>query len=296
MPGSAKETLPPQIAGNLKAIAWMVAAAVSFTVLVVSVRELSDSLPTAEILFIRSAFSVLLLTPWLARAGVGALRTRRIGLHALRCGSTFTAMMLWFYAVGHSTLADAVAIQSTYPLFTIVLVTLFLGERPRPARWVATAVGFGGMLIIVRPGVIEIGAPTLMLLGASVCYALSNTFVKAMTDTEPANRLVFIQNASLAALSAIPALYAWVAPPLAEAPWLVALVVSGLSAHMCLTRALAAGDASVVMPFDYLRLPFAAVLGFLLYLEVPDGPTIVGGLVIFASVSFIAATERRRRR
>jgi len=284
----------PSVANNLKAILWMAAAAVSFTVLVVAVRELSDSLPTAEILFFRSAFSVALLLPWLFRAGVGAVATKRAGVHVLRCLSTFTAMMLWFHAVGLSTLADSVAIQSTYPLFTVLLATIFLGERPSMVRLGAMAVGFGGMLIIVRPGYIEVTTATLMLLCASVFYALSNTFVKVMSNTEPANRMVLIQNASLALLSMGPALYYWVDPPWAELPWIAALIVSGFSAHMCITRALSAGEASIVMPFDYLRLPFAAILGFLLYLEVPDGPTIAGGLIIFASVAFIAATERRR--
>lgn len=281
---------------NMRAVAWMVAAAVSFTVLVVAVRELSDSLPTAEILFFRSIFSVALLLPWLVRAGPGAVMTKRPIIHALRCLSTFTAMMLWFTAVGRTPLADAVAIQSTYPLFTILLATLLLGERPTAVRLAATALGFAGILIIVRPGVIEVGPATLMLLGASVCYALSNTAIKFLSSTEPANRMVFIQNASLALLSAAPALYQWTDPPWAEIPWIAALVLSGLSAHLCLTRALAAGEASVVMPFDYLRLPFAAILGFMLYLEVPDGPTMVGGLIIFAAVSTIAATEGRKAR
>lgn len=285
---------PGSPASNLKAILWMIAAAVAFTVLVVAVRELSDSLATAQILFFRSVFSVALLLPWLFQAGLGAIRTRRVGAQTLRCLSTFTAMMLWFHAVGLTSLADAVAIQSTYPLFTILLAMLVLGERPGWIRWAATLVGFAGMLIIVRPGVIPLTPATLMLLGASVCYALSNTFVKWMSDTEPANRLVFIQNASLAVLATPPAIYYWVDPPWAALPWIAALVFSGLAAHMCLTRALGQGDASVVMPFDYLRLPFAAVLGFLLYFEVPDGPTIIGGLVIFAAVSVIAATERRR--
>lgn len=282
-------------ANPLLAVAWMIAAGVSFTVLVVAVRELSDSLPTAEILFFRSAFSVALLLPWLFRAGFGAVATRRPVGHGLRCLSTFAAMMMWFHAVGLTALADAVAIQSTYPLFTILLAALALGERPTAMRLAATGVGFAGMLLIVRPGFIEIGPSTLMLLGASVCYALSNTFVKHLSDTEPANRMVFIQNASLAVLSAAPAAYFWVTPPLAETPWIVALVLSGLSAHMCLTRALGLGEASLVMPFDYLRLPFAAILGFLLYFEVPDWPTILGGLIICASVSVIAATEGRRR-
>ena len=273
----------------------MVAAGVCFTVLVVAVRELSDSLPTAEILFFRAAFSVALLLPWLFRAGVGAIKTTRVPTHFLRCAATFTAMMLWFHAVGLTSLADAVAIQSTYPLFTILLATMVLGERPRPDRWIATAVGFAGMLIIVRPGYIEVGAATLMLLGASVFYAISNICVKYMSDTEPANRMVFIQNLSLALLSGGPAIYYWVDPPWAEIPWIAALVLSGLGAHMCLTRALGLGEASVVMPFDYLRLPFAAILGFLLYLEVPDRWTIVGSLVIFAAAAFIASTEKRSK-
>lgn len=281
---------------NLKAILWMIGASVAFTALVVSVRELSSSLPTAEILFFRAAFSVSLLLPWAFRAGWHGVLSKRPLAHTGRCLSTFTAMMLWFHAVGLTTLADSVAIQSTYPLFTILLAMLVLGERPGWFRWVATMVGFGGMLIIVRPGFIEIGPATLMLLGASVFYAISNTFVKYMSDTEPANRMVFIQNASLALLSVVPAIYYWVTPSMANLPWIVLLVISGLAAHMCITRALAAGEASVVMPFDYLRLPFAAVLGFLLYLEVPDAPTIIGGIVIFIAVSAIATTERKGRK
>ena len=281
---------------NLKAILWMIGASVAFTALVVSVRELSSSLPTAEVLFFRAAFSVSLLLPWAFRAGWHGVLSKRPLAHTGRCLSTFTAMMLWFHAVGLTTLADSVAIQSTYPLFTILLAMLLLGERPGWFRWAATMVGFAGMLIIVRPGFIEIGPATLMLLGASVFYAISNTFVKYMSDTEPANRMVFIQNASLALLSVVPAVYYWVTPSMANIPWIVLLVISGLAAHMCITRALAAGEASVVMPFDYLRLPFAAVLGFLLYLEVPDAPTIIGGIVIFIAVSAIATTERKGRK
>jgi drug/metabolite transporter (DMT)-like permease len=290
---TAEKAAPVTQPNNLKAILWMIAASVAFTALVVSVRELSANLPTAEILFFRAAFSVSLLLPWAFRTGWSGVRSNRMLAHSGRCLSTFIAMMLWFHATGLTTLADAVAIQSTYPLFTIILAMLVLGERPGWFRWAATMTGFAGMLIIVRPGVVEIGPPTMMLLGAAVFYAISNIFVKYMSDTEPANRMVFIQNASLALLSLGPAVYYWVTPELADIPMIILLVISGLAAHMCLTRALAAGEASVVMPFDYLRLPFAAILGFLLYLEVPDAPTIIGGVVIFMAVSAIATTERK---
>lgn len=284
---------PADRPNNIVAILWMVGAAVSFSALVVAVRELSVSLPTAEILFFRAAFSVTLLLPWLGKNGLAAVATRRPLAHTVRCLMTFTAMMLWFHGVGLAALADAVAIQSTYPLFTILLATMFLGERPQMWRLAAAGVGFFGMLIIVRPGMMPVGAPTLMLLGSAVCYAISSLFIRWLSSTEPPNRMVFIQNAALALLSAAPMLYYWVDPEWSTLPWIAMLGLSGLSAHMCMARALTAGQTSVVMPFDYLRLPFAALLGFLLYLEVPDGPTIVGGLVIFAAAAFLAGTERR---
>lgn len=283
--------MPPQ--RNLGAVAWMVGAAAAFSLLVICVRELSASLPTPEILFFRCLFTMALLVPWAVRAGRDGLRIRRPWPNLLRGVSTFAAMMMWFHAIGIVPLADAVAIQSAYPLFTILLAMLLFAERPGIRRWLATLAGFAGVLVIVRPGFAAVGLPTAMLLGAALCYAVSNICVKAMADTESPTRMVFTVNALLLAFSAAPTALMWVTPSLDALPWIALLAGSGFAAHMCLTRALATGEAGAVMPFDFLRLPFAALGGLMLYGEVPDVWTVAGGILVFASATYIAMREAR---
>ena len=278
---------------NLRAVAWMIGAAASFSLLVVCVRELSASLPTPEILFFRCLFTMALLVPWAVRAGRDAVRIRRPWPNLLRGVSTFAAMTMWFHAIGVVPLADAVAIQSAYPLFTILLAMLLFAERPGIRRWLATLAGFAGVLVIVRPGFVAVGLPTAMLLGAALCYAVSNICVKAMADTESPTRMVFTVNALLLAFSAVPTALMWVTPSLDALPWIALLAGSGFAAHMCLTRALATGEAGAVMPFDFLRLPFAALGGLMLYGEVPDLWTVAGGVLVFASAIYIAMREAR---
>ena len=275
--------------------AWMLGAAVAFSGLFVAVRQLSTTLPTFEILFIRSVFTLALMAPWLLQERVNAFRSTRWRLHVLRGVSTFTAMSLMFYGVANAPLADASALQSTYPLMTIVLTALLVGERPGLARSIAAMVGFMGILVIVRPGFAETGPATLALLGCAVFYAVSNTIVKMMSGTDKPTQMVFSVNFTVLVLSAIPTAFVWVTPTVSTFPWIAMLAICGYTAHMCLTRALSHGEAGGVMPFDYLRLPFAAILGYLLYAEVPDTYTVAGGLNIFASVSYIAASEARRR-
>jgi drug/metabolite transporter (DMT)-like permease len=291
---SRQPTSRPPV-NNRLGIAWMLGAAVAFSALYVAVRELGAMLPTFEILFLRSVFTIALMAPWLWQQKLNAFRSRKPHLHLLRGASTFTAMSMLFYGVAHSPLADASALQSTYPLFTIMLVALLVGERPGMQRWLAALVGFAGIVVIVRPGFAEIGPPTMALLGCSIFYAISNTIVRMMAGVDKPTQMVFSVNGTILVLSAIPALYDWVTPPLAMVPWIALLALSGYAAHMCLTRALNHGEASVVMPFDYLRLPFAAILGYLIYTEVPDAFTLTGGAIIFASVSYIAASEARRK-
>ncbi len=278
---------------NLRAVAWMIGAAASFSLLVVCVRELSASLPTPEILFFRCLFTMAFLVPWALRAGRDAMRIRRPWPNLLRGVSTFAAMTMWFHAIGVVPLADAVAIQSAYPLFTILLAMLLFAERPGIRRWLATLAGFAGVLVIVRPGFVAVGLPTAMLLGAALCYAVSNICVKAMADTESPTRMVFTVNALLLVFSAVPTAFVWTTPTPEALPWIALLAGSGFAAHMCLTRALATGEAGAVMPFDFLRLPFAALGGLMLYGEVPDLWTVAGGVLVFASAIYIAMREAR---
>ena len=283
-------------ASNALGIAWMTGTAASLTAMYIAARQLSAEISTFEIVFLRVGTALLLMLPWLVRNRSSAFKTGMPLMHLARGFCTFGAITLMFYGVANAPLADATALQAVYPLFTIVLAVIIIGERPGMARWLATLAGFAGVLTIVQPGFAEVSLATLALLGCSVFYALSNTVVKLMTRAESVAKMTFSVNAIMLLLSAIPAAYVWVTPSLAMLPWVGLLAASGFGAQYCMTKALGHGEASVVMPFDYLRLPFAAVAGFLLYLEVPDLFTVLGALIVFASVSYITASESRAKR
>ena len=133
---------------------------------------------------------------------------------------------------------------------------------------------------------------TLALLACSLCYAASNLFVKLIAQTtDGATMMVFSLNAFILLFSAIPVVFVWVTPDWSMAPWIALLAVAGFSAQSCMTRAMLEGEASIVMPFDYLRLPFAALAGFFIYAEVPDLPTVLGAAIIVGSVVYIGVIE-----
>ena len=279
---------------NLAGVAWMVGTALSLTAMYIAARQLSPELSTFQIVLFRALSGMAILLPWLARNGPSALKAEKPWLHAGRGLATFGAISFLFYGVAHAPLADATAVQGVYPLVTIVLVVVLLGEPCSPARWGAALVGFGGLLVIVRPGFVAIDTATAALLACSLCYAISNVFVKLLARTrDPATMMVFSMNAYIALFAAVPAGLDWGPLSWDMAPWIGLLAAAGFGAQSCMTRAMLVGQASVVMPFDYLRLPFAAIAGFALYGEVPDGLTVAGAAIIVASVTYIGIAEAK---
>jgi len=281
---------------NALGIAWMTGTAASLTAMYIAARGLSVEIGTFQIVFLRVGTALLLMLPWLVRNRRTAFRTDMAWMHLARGFFTFGAITLMFYGVANAPLADATALQAVYPLFTIVLAVLVIGERPGLRRWLATLAGFAGVLTIVRPGFAEVSVATLALLGCCVFYALSNMVVKLMTRAETVAKMTFSVNALILVFSAVPAAMVWVTPSWGLVPWIGLLAASGFGAQYCMTKALGHGEASAVMPFDYLRLPFAAIMGFVLYLEVPDPLTVLGALIVFASITYITAVEGRRKR
>ncbi len=279
---------------NLAGVAWMVGTALSLTTMYVAARQLSPELSTFQIVLFRAVSGLIILMPWLVRNGPAALRSEKPLLHAGRGLATFGAISFLFYGVANAPLADATALQAVYPLMTIVLVVVLLGEPCSLARWVAALVGFGGLLVIVRPGFTELNSATLALLACSLCYATSNVFVKLLARTrDPATMMVFSMNAYIALFALVPAALDWGPLSWEMAPWIALLAAAGFGAQSCMTRAMLVGEASVVMPFDYMRLPIAALAGFLLYGEVPDWLTVLGAAIIVASVTYIGVAEAK---
>jgi len=190
-------------------------------------------------------------------------------------------------------LTDVAALQFTIPLFLVVMAAPILRENIGPHRWWATAIGFMGMLVIVRPGYIPIGIGAVALLLSSIFYASSLTATKILSRTDSPNLVVFYMTVIFVPMSFVPALFGWVAPGLDDVVPLLVLGITGFTAHLCIIRSFAAADASFVIPFDFLRLPMSAVAGFLLFQERPDVWVWIGASIIFTSAYYNTRRETR---
>ena len=277
---------------------WMSAAMASFTVMIVLIRTISDTLTAFDIAFYRALVGIALTLPFVLRGGLrrglASLETTRTGLYVLRGLFTYLALVAYVYAVGHMILVDAIALNSTIPLFTVVLAALVLGEKVGARRWLATLAGFTGALIILRPGLVEIDLPAILALASAACYGATGIVVKVLSRTEPTTRIVFYTNLYLALFAAGPALIFGGPPGWSEALPLLGIGASATVAHFCMVRAFASADASFVAPFDFVRLVLVTFAGYLLFGETSSSWVWVGAVVIFASAITITRIEAKR--
>ncbi len=277
----------------VKGALWMLVSAAALAGLTGVVRHMSAGLHPFEIAFFRSFFGLLILAPWLMRSGLGVLRTKRLGLYTLRCALGVATMLMWFTAISMVPLADAVALGFTSPLFVILGAALFLGEVVRGRRLGATLCGFAGALIILRPGsgVLDLGA-VLVLLSA-VTLAGANLSVKELSRTESVQAIVTYMVIFMVPLTFIPALLVWQTPTPAQLAELLGLAAVATLGNYAMTRAVAVADASSVMPYDYARLPFAALIGFFVFGEISDAATWIGAGVIAVASLYLAHHESK---
>ncbi len=277
--------------GAVRGALWMSAASFFFAVIYVVIRRLTLTVPIQELVLFRAVLGIAFMAPWLMRAGRGALATRRKWIYVWRTVLSYSGMLCWFYALANMPLADATSLMFTLPLFTVLLAATFLGERVGLDRWMATAVGFGGALIIIRPGFVEIGLAAGAALYTALSYAGGGVMTKALVRTESPNAVVFYSFALLTVISLGPAIAWWRTPVWQDVSWIVAFGILSAVATQCVTRSFAAAPASVVVPFQFLKLPFVALIALLWFAELPDPWTWLGALVIFAGTYAIVRRE-----
>ncbi len=285
-----------RLPGTARGAIWMVLGGLFLTLLAIVIRHLQTRYNVLEMILLRSVVSFLLILPWAIRVGLVNLKTRRLGLHVFRNTIHYCGNIGWFVGVTLVPLADLSALQFTVPLFTLVLAAIFLRETVGPHRWAATATGLLGALLIIRPGFIEIGPGTIAVILSALFYASSQVSTKALSRTEHPNVVLFYMSLVFIPISAIPAAFVWTVPRLDDTVPILLLGITGYLAHFCIIRAFTAADASFVMPFDFLRLPIAALFGFFLYLESPDIWVWAGAVIIFGSTYYITWRETRARK
>ncbi len=280
----------------LHGILLMCLSTVAFSIMHALVRYVSDVLPPFQIAFFRNIFGLAFLLPLLMRSRFAVLRTQRIGLHALRGIVNIAAMLMFFTALSISPLAKVTALSFTAPIFMAVLAVLVLGERFQASRWLAIAMGFAGMLIILRPGLVALDAGALLVTGSAALWAVAMVIIKVLSRTEASLTIVAYMGIFLGLFSVFPALWVWEPFGLRTLGWLMLIGLFGTIAQMSLSQSLKETDPTALMPFDFLKLIWTALIGAWFFAEIPDIFTFIGAAVIFSSGLFIAYRERRLQR
>lgn len=280
--------LPPNVQGAL----WLLASAFLFTIMQTIAKHLGQRLDPFQVSLARAFFGLLVIVPFLMRAGFGegGIKTKVLPLQLLRGVVGTTAMFCGFYAVTYMPLADAQSLNFARGLFLVPLAIIFLKEQVGGRRIAAMAVGFLGVVIMLRPtGDIE--AVALIALLGAVLVAFATVLVKIVSRHDTPITLMFYTGFVGTLVAVVPALLNWVPPTPTEYLLLVLVGVLGATAHNCFIRGYAIGDATAVAPFEYTSLIFAAVAGVIIFSDLPDIYTIVGAAIIVGASLYIVRRE-----
>jgi len=209
----------------------------------------------------------------------------------VRCVIGICSMLLSFWAISQLPLAEAVSLAFSTPIFVTIAAVLLLGEVVRGRRWAAVALGFIGVLIIVRPGAATFQLGSLAAVSAAVLSAVVAIQIKQLSRTESADAIVLYTTLLWVPMSLLPAMFVWQWPQGITWVWLIAAGFLGTGGHMLWTRALKLGEVSALTPISFAQLPVVVLAGWLLFGETLDRWTVLGAAIILGSNAYIAHRE-----
>jgi drug/metabolite transporter (DMT)-like permease len=275
----------------------MTGALLSFSAMAVSVRVLAGALSVMEILALRAGLGLLVLASLAAlRADLrAAIVTRHLLLHLFRNSVHVAASYLWATSLLLIPMAMTFALEFTTPAWTLLLALPVLGERLTASRIGAVVLGLLGVLVILRPGLATVQPGALLALAAALGFAVALIATKKLTNTDSPFAIVFwmmLIQLPLALAASDPLFVARL--DAAEIPAVIGIGLSGLASHYCVTRAFRVGDAGVVVPLDFMRIPLIAVIGWWLYGEPLDGFVFLGAGLILAGILWNLRSEAAR--
>jgi len=271
--------LPPAVL----AAWWMLISAFGYAGSIALVHHLADRLPVFEIALARNVFGLAFMLPWLMKVGLGAMRTSHMGKHAVR--GLLSAVNMWclFAAVAYAPVADVSAITFMMPVTASVLAVFILKEKTSLVQWLAALAGFAGALIVIRPGMAGYNPGLLFAVGAVCAGSLVAMMIKTLLKYDSGDTVAAWLFISHTVIGIVPAIVVWVTPTWQEWLWMVFLGWLGAVIQRTFNRSMAMADATVVLPYNFTRLIWAALFGYLFFAEIPDLWTWIGGTVIFAS-------------
>jgi drug/metabolite transporter (DMT)-like permease len=276
----------------LAGIGFMLGAVFLFALNSAVGKWLVAKYPIGEFMLIRSAFTLILLSPFIWHAGrVAFANAPRSGLQVLRVVFASVEVAMFFWAVSYLPLADTTTFYLAGPIYVTALSVLLLRERVGWRRWTAVLIGFAGVVIALRPSSSSFTLPALIALSGSVIYALVMITTRALRQT---NDMMLMTAYFLGtfAFGAAATPFGWVTPAAYDLLFLCGVAVANIVAQFCVIRSLKLASASVVVPYQYTLLIWAVLFGWAMFGELPDAYTIAGAAIIVAAGLYIFWREQ----
>ncbi len=279
---SGGETVPDNVKGGL----WILNAAMAFSIVAVIIKLLGTHYHVMQILFVRQTIMGLMVAPIVVRDFPDVLKTTKVGLHLIRNCAALCAMGLGFTALAHLPLAQVTAISFARTFFITLFAILILSETVGVRRWSATAAGFIGVLVTLGPLDGGFNIYSVYAVMAAAAAGLVMNIIRLLSRTDRPSTILVYQ---IVFVGVVAAPFAWMhwQPPGAR-DWLLFLALGGCSVlgQMSNIHGFRIGEASAIVPFDYVRLIFAAVLGVLVFAEWPHLHTVLGAAIIVAAALY----------
>jgi drug/metabolite transporter (DMT)-like permease len=243
--------------------------------------------------FLRFFFGLVIILPYIIKTNFTVFKTKHFKKHLYRSMLNVPAMLLYFAALVMLPIEKVAAISFVVPLIVTILAVFFLGEKIYIYRSLALILGFGGMLIILRPGFINISIGVYMVLFSSFLWSINIIIAKKISKDDTSITILAYQSVFMTFFSFIIVLFFWEMPSLKTFIYLILAAMCGTVLHLALNHAFKLVDVSMTQPYSFLNLVFASIIGYFVFDEIPDLYTWIGAFIIFIGVLIISYREMK---
>ncbi|OFW45228.1 MAG: hypothetical protein A2003_10990 [Acinetobacter sp. GWC1_38_13] len=278
------------------AISCLTISAFLFSIMGICIRYASQTVDNYTIVFFRNFVGLMLFLPLIMKQGASFVKTEKLWMHTWRSLVGLAAMYGFFYAIAHLKLSNAMVFTYSSPIFIPLIAWLFLKERITKAMLMAAALGFLGVFCVAKPDQGLWNWVSAIGIASSLLASMAFVTVRALTKTEPPERIVFYFCLIGSLLSAIPMFWVWRPYALKELFFLIAAGILANVSQIFMSHAYRLAPAGQIAPVNYMAIIFAGVWGFFLWQETPDFYSLFGfGLILLAIILCSPLSQRQRK-
>ena len=278
------------------AIGCLTISALLFSVMGICIRYASHSVDNYTIVFFRNVVGLILFLTFIFKQGTGFVKTEKLWMHTWRSIVGLAAMYGFFYAIAHLKLSNAMVFTYSSPIFIPVIAWLFLKEKITIAMICAAVLGFIGVFCVAKPDQGLLNWISVIGIASSLLASMAFVTVRALTQTEPPERIVFYFCLIGSTLSVIPMFWVWRPYHLQELLFLIGAGILANVSQIFMSHAYRLAPAGQIAPVNYMAIIFAGVWGFLLWNEVPDLYSVIGFCIILLAILLCSPLTQRQRK